>query len=431
MLRRGALALVLQAHELRKGFRTLEQTQVLYQLLGHMNSSIGLWALSNMGQIEGRNCDVLFHATRNLLCRDPRDKIFSLMGMAPWLRSMDTDYSSTLEEVHRAATFATLVHQENLDLLAKISALYTSTSPRPGSSWALNFHEKHRPSTWSLHCASSSDCFDAAAGAPIVLRRRASEVLGLSGLKISSIHATGPTWVALTNDVAYATEDGEYIQMPQFNRIAQHRAKQLQGWQDFLNVSTDVLWDHMLIGVMPNRLRSETSYEYKDIRRLTAVDHEKLHGAFCGRSPESDRDLSKVFDEKMARTIDDAPNGSRPLKLWWGFSAVGPAYSRVGDVVFVLGGSTIPYVLRPSPCGRCDYYTLVGPAYVHNAMDGQFVRIASQLKNPESGGAKEVQELLTKHQGLEAKADEEEATFNEMRRLVDSGSPVFQDVYLV
>jgi hypothetical protein len=49
----------------------------------------------------------------------------------------------------------------------------------------------------------------------------------------------------------------------------------------------------------------------------------------------------------------------------------GPALMQVGDVVAVLFGARVPFVLRQQQDGR---YRLIGDCYVHRMMDGEAIR---------------------------------------------------------
>ena len=54
-----------------------------------------------------------------------------------------------------------------------------------------------------------------------------------------------------------------------------------------------------------------------------------------------------------------------------GFIGLGPSYTQPGDIVCVLRGGNVPFVLRPL---EGDYYQFVGECYVHGIMNGSFAR---------------------------------------------------------
>ena len=60
-----------------------------------------------------------------------------------------------------------------------------------------------------------------------------------------------------------------------------------------------------------------------------------------------------------------------------GYFEVGPAYMKENDLVCVLYGGGVPFLLRP----KNNFYHLVGECYVHGIMDGEAITMleAGQL----------------------------------------------------
>ena len=58
-----------------------------------------------------------------------------------------------------------------------------------------------------------------------------------------------------------------------------------------------------------------------------------------------------------------------------GYLGIEPSGARKGDVLCVLKGGDVPFVLRGKENG---YWELVGEAYVHGIMDGSWVRKAAK-----------------------------------------------------
>lgn len=54
-----------------------------------------------------------------------------------------------------------------------------------------------------------------------------------------------------------------------------------------------------------------------------------------------------------------------------GYIGLVPSSTEVGDEVHVLGGVTVPFVLRAT--AETQKYTLIGDSYIHGIMDGEFV----------------------------------------------------------
>ncbi|OCL11408.1 hypothetical protein AOQ84DRAFT_269871, partial [Glonium stellatum] len=61
----------------------------------------------------------------------------------------------------------------------------------------------------------------------------------------------------------------------------------------------------------------------------------------------------------------------RVLYTKMGYMGIGPAACEIGDIVCVLFGGQVLYVLRPRNNGK---YEFVGECYIHGLMDGQAVK---------------------------------------------------------
>jgi hypothetical protein len=52
-----------------------------------------------------------------------------------------------------------------------------------------------------------------------------------------------------------------------------------------------------------------------------------------------------------------------------GYMGMGPRHTQLGDLAVVLIGGSFCFILRP----KGQWYELVGDAYVHGAMNGEFI----------------------------------------------------------
>lgn len=69
--------------------------------------------------------------------------------------------------------------------------------------------------------------------------------------------------------------------------------------------------------------------------------------------------------------------GRRPFSTRTGFLGMGPQNIQINDVVVLLQGAETPFVFRS---GRNRLYELVGEAYVHGIMNGEFCGQRKPLK---------------------------------------------------
>ena len=81
------------------------------------------------------------------------------------------------------------------------------------------------------------------------------------------------------------------------------------------------------------------------------------------QDPETERLENIYFFQMMG-----ASNGTKPLRTKKGYIGLGPASAEEGDVVAVLLGCEVPFMLRKEEDGQ---YRLIGEAYIHGIMFGE------------------------------------------------------------
>ena len=95
----------------------------------------------------------------------------------------------------------------------------------------------------------------------------------------------------------------------------------------------------------------------------------------------TDSAAGKKVDEKKLKELDTKSDafvnaqrghiGGRRLCITQeGYIGMAPFASRVGDIVCIFSGGSVPFVLLEQE----ENYMLVGESYVHGLMDGQVLR---------------------------------------------------------
>lgn len=60
----------------------------------------------------------------------------------------------------------------------------------------------------------------------------------------------------------------------------------------------------------------------------------------------------------------------RPFLSEQGYVGLAPSHAEAGDVIVIIYGAIVPFILREVGNGG---YNLVGEAYVHGIMDGEYI----------------------------------------------------------
>jgi hypothetical protein len=84
--------------------------------------------------------------------------------------------------------------------------------------------------------------------------------------------------------------------------------------------------------------------------------------------------VDKVFsmsgDSTGYRVRMQELKGKRPFLSHMGYAGMGPAYMGPGDVIVVLGGASLPFIVRPAEDGK---FRLMGECYCDGIMNGEIV----------------------------------------------------------
>lgn len=108
--------------------------------------------------------------------------------------------------------------------------------------------------------------------------------------------------------------------------------------------------------------------EYKAFTDCFSEQHPLCNGQATQKGHQNDFDAGQRYFVNATR----AANGRRLFVTESGVPGLGPLAIAIGDIVAVLFGGSVPFILRPN--GDGEHYRLVGECYVHNIMDGQAVK---------------------------------------------------------
>ena len=157
-------------------------------------------------------------------------------------------------------------------------------------------------------------------------------------------------------------------------------------WKERYSPPPDNLWRTLVADREPDGSYVGSYYQrtLRDIMR----EHGALGGAFNVKAilatPQCDRRSEKVLNRILAVTPNRRlfKTTSRTEKLL----GLAPAYAQKGDLVCILFGCSVPVILRRHQAKfdshSCDYYELIGDAYVHGLMEGDALEEQSKYDIP-------------------------------------------------
>lgn len=91
------------------------------------------------------------------------------------------------------------------------------------------------------------------------------------------------------------------------------------------------------------------------------------------RNKFSEEEYGLLLD--FTQTMASKCSGRPYISTHNGMLGLGCPGIKIGDVVCILYGTTVPYILRPSANGKMVF---VGDAYIYNAMNGEMLKAAEK-----------------------------------------------------
>ncbi|KAH7127783.1 heterokaryon incompatibility protein-domain-containing protein [Dactylonectria estremocensis] len=285
---------------------------------------------------------------RILHCKDPRDKIWGLSGIAKDMDELglEVTYTRSMYDVYEATTRALLL-QGNIDMLTWARAGVTA-SP----SWVPNLALPIRAG-WSedvgrtLFKATGSKCQPKAEESNIVT----PGAICLQGVIVDTVKDTGSIWEADPDKTfdqnAFLNMVRELIRFLEKSRYPEDR-------------KTDAI---CRIPIGDKELPEASPY----FVRATERSAEQFSALI-----EKTMDADMMATTYSYQTCMGYTYMARPVLSEQGFVGVGPSNMEAGDVIVLVFGGSTPFVLRPRTDNQGGYL-LVGEAYIYGIMDGEFL----------------------------------------------------------
>ena len=332
----------------------------------------------------------LLNESLDFQCSDKRDKIFGLLGIATDTGSEDEeikpDYESNIEEVYRRFVMWEIKKNHSLRSLSCASNRSKSVYVLP--SWVPDFSQLQN--TTNLLRFENRVNFNATKKSkPQAWFSEQGDILYLGGQAVDSIHLVGETEYT---DPLSRDPDSHSLQAWQRN----------SDWVQeciAITLQADKAQNQAQLLDQPNRVSEPifglTSHRYEGLWRTLTCSHDTrmspgpaIHGTWTksfielillhasgttatfkdGRvQQQQQQERHRQFQHMHA--IVALMNKHRSFcSTAAGRIGLVPGTAKAGDVICVLYGGRVPYVLRPCKNG---YYVLVGECYVHGLMDGE------------------------------------------------------------
>ncbi|KAK3688694.1 heterokaryon incompatibility protein-domain-containing protein [Podospora appendiculata] len=356
-----------------------------------------LLRLEQLQQAAELQPEALFHNTllmfRIRLATDPRDKIYGLFGLAPYIGDLVTmDYAAPIEQVYETFTVAYINRRKNVHLLSAL-----------GGNRALPNLASFAPD-WTIR---PSDGWSTDEGWMLTLFNRAINNRAFFNASASTTAEWEYLGPGRARANAFIFDTICVAELEQINPLLLWETT--QGWLKRI---------HELVKKRTIEAKSVTIEEDGD--SYTREDHRRFLRTLCG-------DLIHGEDGIEEELVGDSPERIAMLEHWWailmssdlpsnvslntndlqrsvytvsqgrsfvitekGYMGWADNHVQVGDFVAILAGGVAPFILSPavgadelgkaaSGDGTCTRrYRILGDAYIHGIMQGEAFRFAGR-----------------------------------------------------
>ncbi|KAF4993191.1 hypothetical protein FGRMN_6676 [Fusarium graminum] len=299
------------------------------------------------------------HRWRYREATDPRDKVYGLMGLVnrAHVPSINCDYALSTTTVFTKFTLDLLRSERSLSPLLGWRGEPHATPGLP--TWVLDMVRPSHLVNWGCKFWEHYDryhFFGTDGASELVLGTLCNEsVLCLKGILLDSVCLV---------DKGIAVDERVILPNEDFVRVIERRQRVLK---EFIEASPETLvtgddWKNAFWRTM---VGDALTYDERVTRRAVPEDA-RLLGQFlnsCEWNDAAESLRSMVLNQSFFITKS-------------GYLGIGPPHIRNGDVVSVLLGSRVPFILRPAEgdmtkIGDEKGFSFIGDSYVHGIMDGE------------------------------------------------------------
>ncbi|CAG8958801.1 hypothetical protein HYFRA_00011752 [Hymenoscyphus fraxineus] len=343
------------------------------------SESITLWYWRNMNlraRPDRPTLSRLLSSFRNYQCCDPRDKIYGLLGLCsrPEKGTILPNYSKDISTVYQQVVLNTIDFQKSLEIFSHLGFKHSSGSSSLKSlpSWVPSWDlEIERHTMQALQWRQNDTClYNASENSNTCAICLEPGVLTLKGILLQDLGVIGPPWDSLRS-IEVSNQ-----------------------WQEIAGVTT-----------YPGR-----TYDSKTGTTYYEAYCQTICGSVPSHAPPSQNPLgdyylpwtisslitihdawwNRLVHNRLAKKLDKDPEAPRPeLDAFGKFVSastclrslfvskdgscfgLAPNGSEIGDVIALLAGGLVPYILRPKCELGVNFYEIIGDAYVHGIMDGE------------------------------------------------------------
>jgi hypothetical protein len=344
----------------------------------------GIDILHDLGswQNEGysRRLVTLLAQFRSRSCLDPRDKVYGTLGLCigDEGKLIAPDYTLPVSVVYEQVIFKMIERSRSLAVFSQIcprsiksTGMFAGKLPSWVPDWTL---EMTKDQLAVLHIRQDRATFDFKASASTFTSARQQEqgMLSLNGILLDSIA------VLSTRQTSHLHATIEHFK--EMRDLAGVEVFPDRLYSTKTSTYYDAYWQTLCSSILPSR--SNLSEQAEAVRTSDDLTQRSWHDAWWDWRLNYDKyderadSINADFAGSELNAFDCSVSASTRLrkfflskdKRWMGFV---PMDAEIGDVIALLEGGGVPYILRLKTGIDEGRYELIGDSYVHGIMDGE------------------------------------------------------------
>ncbi|KAK5715791.1 hypothetical protein LTR17_016622 [Elasticomyces elasticus] len=294
-------------------------------------------------------------------CTDERDRVYALLSITTLSPHVQVDYAKPVEDVYIDAA-AALLRNDELFSDVLYQACQHSRVANGIPSWVPDWRTASLPTRWP----EVPKCYNASTIPEPFFRIVENSRLEVKVLFVDRIDSCLPKdhrrqALDPSPSISDLTELGKT-----------HLQLQIQSWRQWLDdQSSETFWRVALQDVLSDGKRLATA----DCNEFELVYHRDLEGNFT--RPK----LALGMAHKTH--IETIGMNYQPCRTDRGLVGSVGLMANVGDRIYVIAGSPMPFLLRPVPDQGPKHFRVVGLCYLVEIMDGEAVSEAMRVQGKE------------------------------------------------
>jgi hypothetical protein len=309
-------------------------------------------------------------------CSDPRDKIFAVLGLAKdWLKEQNIkpDYKISPEEVFKDFAVWDVLYSGSLRILSCASRSQSGRGSKLPS-WVPDWRDIDNTHPFIRY--NDRACFSAAGKTSTVAWFSVDrKVLHVMGKLVDTVKKVGCP-PAFTKATVRMEIDSDTIDRLERSRSWLEELRDMAGDPMDRN-RCEELWQTMTCGLTKDGFPAPADYSEYLLKYLGFLhDLPNRFSDFLHEGtykPPVPRDNGKPDSDLRTHALIESSLSNWSARRRFALTDSGrlaciPAGAAAGDVLCVLYGSDVPYVLRPTKGGQ---YIVIGECFVNDIMHGE------------------------------------------------------------